>query len=990
MKRKLMLLLACLFIGISLVTAQTQKITGVVISDEDGQPVVGASILVKGTSVGTITNLNGQFTIANVPNSAKLFVVSYIGMQTQEVAIKDNIKIILKNETETLDEVVIVGYGSARKVGTTVGSIATVSAKKLESRPTPSALDALQGQVAGLQVYTSDGTVGSVQSVRLHGVGSLGAGSTPLYVIDGIPSSSRSILAMNPNDIESVTVLKDASATSIYGSRAANGVIYLTTKRGSYNNDASISVRGQYGISTLANTKFYENMMNSKELANLWIETEQADEAWMKANYYDKGYNADTKWYKYFQNLNTPSYQSDVTIQGGGEKVSYYLSASQFHQEGSAPGNYFDRYSTRSNIDARPKSWMKVGLNLNLSLDKRQTNSTWGTNNTSGGLSYLLAPFYSKYDENGKEYKDYIPGLNRYNPNYRMDKNPDEYTRYGLVANAYVEFEPIKNLKIRSRLGTDFGITRNDWESKPSYIPNKGKGTAGRSASTDRAATITNTIEYRFNLNNVHQFTVLAGQEGTDNFYDYFYGQSKQQTDDRLMHLNNGVQTTYEMKSEDTSSKFLSFFGRVDYSLYDRYYFDASIRNDECTRFGRDNRSATFYAVGAMWKIKNEEFMKNLDWLTSLDFKASYGTQGNAAIGDYSALDLVGAISNYNNESSWGVTQPGNPKLSWETQSKLTIGLNSRLFDRLSFGIEYYQRKTTDMLMDVPYPYTSGFSSVTKNVGSMQNTGVDINASYDILSSKKYYLTFSANFNYNKQEITKLFDGKKRWDIANTGLTYVVGDAVSFYYPIFAGVDPKTGKQQWYVPGNNVDVTTKDPNNVTSKFNSATLMQNTGKKRYAPIAGGFGLSGGWEGLSLQADFAYVLGKYLINNDAYFYGNPYQFFGMTAHKDVQNYWKQEGDVVPYPAWNKGEVMQFDSHLLENASFLRLKNLQIGYQLPKDLFKNSNSIKGVRVTLTGRNLFTVTKYKGIDPEVDSNLALGRVGNSKEYMVGLELNF
>lgn len=985
-----MLLLACLFVGIGLATAQVQKVTGLVISEEDGQPVVGASVLVKGTNQGTITGVDGRFVIPNVSSTAKTLIISYIGMQTQEVTIKSNVRVVLKSDAEILDEVVIVGYGSARKVGTTVGSISTVSAKKLESRPSASALDALQGQVAGLQVYTSDGTVGQVQSIRLHGLGSLGASSAPLYVIDGLPSDSRAILAMNPNDIESITVLKDASATSIYGSRAANGVIYVTTKRGAYQNDASITVRGQYGISTLANSNFYENMMSSDQLTNLWLDMGAVSEDWIKANYYDKGYNANTKWYKYFQNLNNPQYQSDIAIQGGGEKVSYYISASQFHEEGSSPGNYFDRYSARSNIDARPKSWLKTGLNLNLSLDKRQSNSNWGTNSTSGGLSYLLSPLYSPYDKDGNKYEDYIPGLNRYNPNYAIDKNPDEYTRYGVIANAFVEIEPIKNLKIRSRFGTDMGITRDDWESKPSYIPNKGIGTVGKSSALDRTSTITNSIEYRFNINDIHQFTVLAAQEGTENYYEYFYGRSQKQTDDRLMHLNNGEQPTYKMSSEDTTSKFLSFFGRLDYSLYERYIFDASIRNDECTRFGRDNRSATFFSFGGMWKMKKEAFLEDVKWLSNLDLKVSYGTQGNAAIGDYASMDLVGAVTDYDTAPSWGTTQPGNSKLSWETQSKLTIGVNTRLFDRLNFGIEYYVRKTSDMLMDVPYPYTSGFDEITRNVGSLENSGIDINASFDVLSAKDYYLTINANFNYNKQKITKLFDGKQRWDIANTGVTYVVGDAVSFYYPIYAGVNPANGAQQWYLPGDNVDVTTKDPTRITENFNEDALIQNSGKKRYAPIAGGFSLTGGWKGLSLQADFSYVLGKYLINNDEFFYANPYQFFTYNGHKDILDYWKKEGDVTKYPAWGNGEVMHFDTHLLQNASFLRLKNLQIAYQLPKKWFANSNSLKGAKITLTGRNLFTVTKYNGIDPEVDSNLTLGRVGNSKQYMVGLELNF
>lgn len=989
-----MLVLACFIMGIGLATTQV-KVTGVVSSD-DGESIVGASVLVRGTKIGSITDVNGHFSLGHVPESAKTLVVSFIGMDTKTIQLVRNkeMKIVLHSSSTQLNELVVVGYGSARKVGTVVGSLSTVSSEKLKNAPSSSALDALQGQVSGLSVLTSSGTAGDdAVSMSLHGTGSLGASSTPLYIIDGIPSSSRTIMAMNPNDIKSITVLKDASATSIYGSRASNGVIYVITKNGSFNSKATVTYRTQYGVSTLADKSLYENMMNGTELKDFWTRTGIRTAASIKSSYTDQGYDANTKWYNYFQQYNNPQTQNDITIEGGGDKVSYLISASQFHQRGTAIGNYYNRYTLRSNIDARPLTWLKTGVNLNLSDDSRQRNSNWGdssnmSNYTSGGLSYLLNPLLPAVDKNGNEYPDKFPGQSRYNPHYSMAKNPDEYNRYGVVGNVYVEIKPIQNLSIMSRLGTDFSITLDNWKSYPSYIPNNGIGNRGKSTDNTYSNTITNTIEYKFSLNKKNRFTILAGQEGVLNNYSYYYATSSGQTDDRLMNLQNGTQSTYSENETSSKSKFLSFFGRMDYSLSDKYFFDASIRNDACSRFGKNNRNATFWALGVMWKIKKETFLQDLKWLNDLNLKVSYGTQGNASIGDYNSLALLGTTTDYATSSSWIMTQPSNNNLTWEKQKLLTLALNTRLLNIIDVDLEYYVRKTSSMLMDVPYPYTTGFSSETSNVGALQNKGIDLTLGVNILKGKDYYLNFNTVFNYNSSKIIKLFDGRQRWEIANTEVAYVVGKPVMYYTPIYAGVNKSDGLPQWYAPGDDVDKTTKG--RTTEDFDSNTLTQNTGKKRYAPINGGFGFTAGWKGLSVACDFSYVLGKYIINNDAYFYENPSLMSSFTTSKDCANYWTSTNTNAKYPDWSQGVAMQFDSHLLENASFLRLKNLQVGYDFPKSLLDFQNVVKGIKITLTGRNLLTVTHYGGIDPEVDSNLTYGVQGNSKQFMLGGEFTF
>ena len=996
--RKLKLILAVLSLfAVSFANAQNITVKGTV-TDQSGEPVIGVYVLLQGSSAGTSTDVDGRYEISAPANGTLEFTL--VGMKNVVVPVnnKSLINVTMEEDSEMLEDVVIIGYGSARKVGTTVGSIAKVSSKNIEARPQSSALESLQGQVPGLQVYTSSGDPGTQQSIRLHGIGSLTASNTPLYILDGVAVEARTILAMNPNDIESINVLKDASATSIYGSRAANGVIYVTTKRGSTGN-ATIKIRGQYGVSSMADKSFHDAMMSTDQLLSFWEETGLRTTAYLdnlKSTLVKNGITEadgslhNFRWIDYMQKDDRPSWQADLSISGGSKNSTYYVSAGAYDEQGTAPGTYFKRYTLRSNTDSRVTGWFRFGTNVQLTLDKRQTNSNYGTNATGGGLSFLRAPYYSPYDKDGNE-PNVIPGTTWANPYYYMDTHADEYKRYGININAYAEIEPINNLKIKSVAGIDEGLVRNSWTYNASYMGNN-NGTRGESTEETLGLSITNTIEYSMDFNQKHKVTVLAGQEGIQNTYEYYYAQSKGQTDDRLMHLNNGLQSTYAMSSEDSESQFLSFFGRADYSFDNRVFVDASVRNDASSRFSKNHKNATFWAVGAMWNLKNEKFLKNVNWLNSLQFKVSYGTQGNAAIGNYSSLATVGETTKYNQSAGWVLSNAGNPDLTWETQSKLTVAVNTRVFDRLNIGLEYYKRITEDMLMDVPIPYTTGYAEVTKNTGTLENNGIDITLGYDILKGKDYYLGFNFNFNYNSEKITKLFDGRTRWEIANTGVAYVVGKPIMFYYPIFAGINPENGKQQWYLPGDNVDVTTKDPDRVTENFSSAALTQNTGIRRYAPVSGGFNINGTWKGFGISADFSYVLGKNLISNDRYFSENPVNFIGYNTSSNVLDYWKKPGDKVSYPDWSKSPSMQFDTHLLEKASFMRLKNLTLSYTFPSDLIKKTSVMSGARIYLTGRNIWTVKdkSFKGMDPEVDSNLTLGRVVNSKQYQIGLEITF
>ena len=995
--RKIKLFLTALAVMITSVAfAQSLTVTGNVTDASTGETVPFASVHEKGTMNGISTDVDGFYSITVSKNAVLVF--SSVGYESVEVPVngKAQINCELPLDSEMLDNAVVIGYGSAKKVGTVVGSVTTVKSDAIKNAPSSSALDQLQGQVAGLAVMTTGGIAGENNvSMTLHGQGSLNSSGEPLYVIDGIQSSSRAIQSMNPNDILSVTVLKDASATSIYGSRAANGVVFVTTKAGSYDAEATVTIRSQGGISTLADMTLYENMMSGTELKEFWVKSGLATPEHIKSVYTDKGYDANTKWYNYTQRFNTPQIQSDVTVEGGGNKVAYMIGASQYYQQGTAIGNDYSRYTVRSNVQGRPKDWLKLGMNIAFSYDKRHDNASWGgasggSNYTDGGLSYLLNPLYPAIDpETGDVYETKFPnGMT--NAYYDFTKYIIESNRYGLLGAFNMEIEPVRNLKIASRAGVDGNFQFGLQKLLPSHIASGGSGWRYRTTSLYYTATLTNTIEYSFDLGMDHQFTFLAGQEGVGTNSDQFYAYSQGIVDDRQANLQNGTQDTYEIGEGFSQSRFLSFFGRMDYALMDKYYFDASVRNDACSRFGPNNKSATFWAAGAMWRAKREDFLRDAYWLTDLNVKASYGTQGNSSIGDYGYYSLISSSATYALSPSMILAQPSNYGLTWEKQALLTVGVSGRVMDMVDFSLEYYHRTTSSMLMSVPNSYTSGFSSYTDNVGSLLNTGVDLTLGVDVLRGRDHYLRFNTTFNYNHEEILELFNGLKRWEITGTGIAYVVGKPVMFYAPIYAGVDPEDGRQMWYLPGENVDVTTTD-NGTTKEYDSASLTQNTGKTRRPPVYGGFSFVGGWRGFSMQTDFSYVLGKTLINNDKYFYANPYQNVGENQHKDVADFWTPENRDAKYPDWSKGQVMQIeDTHLFENANFLRLKNLQIAYSFPEKLLGNQNVLKGLKLSFTGRNLLTLTKYEGIDPEVDSNVSLGIMGNSKQYLFGVELTF
>lgn len=986
--KRLLLTIAGLGLAPTLAVAQTQAVKGVVVDASTGETVIGASVLVKGHSgVGVATDLDGRFSL-NVPKGATHLVISYVGYKKVEVAIKPNMTIKLESDSQVMDDVVIVGYGSGRKVASMVSSVVTLKAKDLAAKPNPNPLESLQGKVAGLQLFVNSGEPSQTANIRIRGNGSLGAESYPLYILDGAPVEPSTIRGLNTNDIASVQILKDASATSIYGARAANGVIYITTKRGTSGERASVTIRGQYGLSSLANKSFYKGFMNADELLAFSKEIGLRDDAAIKK--IKEKYPNDISWADYVYQDNKPSYQTDISVSGGMGSTQYYLSVARQAQEGLRHGSDYAKTAFRLNLNTALNKYVSIGSNNSLSMDKYHVNP-FSSNDITGGLAPIIQPWYSPYDKDGNEV-DFIEGLKSYTAKYLTTKTDRLNSWTILNSSSFVQIKPLKDLVLRSQFSYERKNLTYDYLRLPSHLAAFGNGEVQRENSNIENITWTNTVEYKLDWGRKHNITALLGHEYVSHDSDYYKAGGKGLTNDLLTTLDK-VTKEKSLAAGIDQYAFLSFFGRLSYEYANRYFADLTIRNDASSRFGKNNRSATFWSIGLMWKPKEESFLKNVSWINDAKLKYSIGTQGNSQIGNYSAYTQVSKIGQADGVIGWGLNDAGNPNLSWEKQFSTSLGLELLLFDRLNINLELYHRLTSDMLMDVPYPYHTGFidgsgwNNITQNVGKYQNRGIDLELGYQILKGKNNNgLRAYLNVNYNTDKVVELFQGLDSWTIPNTSVSYIVGSPVMYFYPIWAGVNPKNGDAQWYVPGSNNAI--KRTEETTTTY-SQDLEQNTGIRRYAPWNGGFGFNAKYGSVSLDADFVFSLGKYMIGNDSYFFENPSVFVGYNQRRTVRDYWKKEGDVTTFPRYGV-KFTEFDSRMIQNASFARLKTITLGYTVASSLLKKQNILKGAKVYVTGRNLLTFTSFQGPDPEVDSNLTLGANPNTKQVVVGLELNF
>lgn len=991
-----MMFFACLFLSIGMAMAQTH-VSGIVTSSEDGEPVIGATVKVVGSqTAGTVTDIEGRFSLSVSKPGVEL-EFSSIGMVSKRVKASENMTVVLQVDSHTLEQVVITGYGSAKKLGSVVGSIASVDKKKLESIVTPNFTDALAGQVSGLSVLSGAGDPSQSATIRLRGINSIQSSSQPLFILDGAPIDAAFYATLNPADIESITVLKDAASTAIYGARAANGVIVLTSKQGKYSEQVSLSVRAQYGIA--GPTSDGVEMMNSKQYVKFrdLIGQPVSDEV---RTLVDK-YNINTNWRDEMIDNAAPTLDVNATMQGGGQTVNYYISFNHHKQDGLIEMSKMHRNTLNARINARLNRFFKIGFTTNLGVQRYSQNAEWSASGTIYAANPLVfarkaMPFDTPYqytiDENGKMIKgDRAIGL-KYSGIvmpwwYNAHRN---YYRNKLTLNTSVTetFTPLEGLTFQALQSINGLESMNHGSFSPydAFVDGMGnkidamKGSVSASSSRYYQFTLSHTAEWRKQFGD-HYVGILLGEETRIERSRGLSAYSEGQTDSRLLLLPHGTTVTPGDLGDSFGEEVAnSLFANAEYNYKEKYYVTGSIRRDGSSKFAPGHRWGTFWSAGAKWDLKKEDFLKDVEWLNDLSLSVNYGTTGNdSGTGSYGYFGSYGVGGLYNGESSLGIASMSNPDLTWETTAKWNVGLNFSIFDRAHFQVDFYRNKSTDMLMSIPYSMTTGFSSGIGNVAAMTNTGVEANVDVDILKTKDFYWSFKANVGYNKNEITELFQGRDEYVLALTGLKMAVGHAYGEFFQVrFAGVDPMTGAPLYY---------DKD-GNKTKKFNEERDAVFLGKKRYAPWTGGFGTNFRYKNVSLIADFAWVAGKYMMINDDYFIANPQLATGWNQRVEMLNIWTTPGQITDIPG-AKYDV-QFTDQMLQNASFLRMKTLSIQYEFPKKWMQATRYIKGVKVFGIARNLFTITPFEGYDPEPDMNLVQFNYPNTRQFVFGAEISF
>lgn len=972
MRKFVLLFLSALTAGT--IFAQSRQVSGTVITD-NGEPLPGVTVILKGTQTADVTNANGRFSIMAPENSTLQFSLPGYGSREVSVGAGTTELTVTLEMVNIIEDVVVIGYGTGQRKGTVSGSLSIVEGSVVENRPSPNIADALQGQVSGLSLIQTSSEPSAGSEIMLHGAGSISSGTSPLVVVDGVPTNERILTRLNPSDIESVTVLKDASSTSIYGSRAANGVMFITTKGSRVEQAPTVRLNAHYGVSSPARSKY--NMMGAQELLDFQKEFgEITPEAYTKfSNRVAERGSFD--WFNYIFKPK-PTYNVDLSVSGGSRNSSYYISGMYMSKEGIAPRSKTERYGVRANVDSRITNWLKAGTKIYISYDKNQTAfSAQNVMTTPGFLSRMVpAYFFPTKDEGGLNF--FMEGK-IYEPYNFAEKHPGQTDYVNLNGSAYVIITPLKGLNIRSTGGIDAWEYTTRSHTLASWQGGNGSGSTARSFLQSRNFSITNEIEYKFSVADDHHFTALVGQEGLIYDNNSFGVTTTGQTDDRLMLLSSGTEVVIGNVSEGyASNAMLSFFGRINYDYKEKYGADVSLRNDASSKFGKTNRNAFFWSVGGFWNIDRENFMQNQNIVKSLRLRANYGTQGNSDIGNYEHLGLVGTTQ-YEGSVGWYLASPGNPALGWEKQAMFTVGVDVNLWNRLNISASYYHRTTSDMLFAIPTPLTTGFPENTQNIGEMVNQGIDIDISGIIFKNRDWEVGAGTVFGYNKNKLTKIFLGLDEFPLPDYLLTYKVGTAYGlFYIEEFLGVDPMDGLPIYNDGKGNK---TKDIAKVKPVL--------TNKNMFAPINGGFHINARWKGVSVYAQFSYTVGKWMIDNDGFFMNNTTTISGFSRTTDMRDIWRKPGDITHVPKYGANTI-GFDSSILYNADYMRLKNLTVSYDFPKKLMDKTGFMAGARVYFVGRNLLTFTKFPGYDPEYYNNIISGQSPMTKEYTFGVELTF
>ncbi|ANE49736.1 SusC/RagA family TonB-linked outer membrane protein [Flavisolibacter tropicus] len=999
MQMKKALLFVCILLLLAVSGWTQREITGQVFDNDAKTPISGVSVTAKNTTTGTTTDGNGNFRLI-VPSNITALIFSYTGYTDNEVSIvegKSSYAINLSKNVRSLDEVVVVAYGQQQKRKVT-GAVGRVTSEELENVPMVSVDQMLQGKVAGLQSVAISGQPGSVQQIRIRGIGSISASSAPLYVVDGTPinsgdasnltNSSNLLASLNPNDIESISVLKDASAASIYGSRAANGVIVITTKKGRPGKTV-IKADAEIGSNDIAYfpdagkplNRDQVNELFREGLANLGLPNSFIDQYMDQNFYYNTNNNYD--WLD-LVTRNGKQRQVNLSASGGDPRTQFFISGGFFQQQSPVIGSDLKRYSATLNLKHQISQRFTAGVNLNLSSfhQRGETESSGFRNPILAALALL--PTQPAYNEDGTVNYDPADFSPIYNPLaiHQYDKQENQTSK--LLGNANLEYKLLNNL----RLSTRFGIDYNNIEEYLFWNPLFGDAVSTQGYTANSYQRLynwvwTNLADYNFRaFDNKMDGNVTVGYEAQESkSYNQFADATTLPKNGGIVYPVPAVPTTATITASDYS--FTSLLSKAQVNYLGKYSLSASLREDGSSRFGSNNRYGTFWSVGAAWNIDGEDFMEGIDFLSALKLRASYGVNGNAGIGNYDWRSNFLYSTTYNGAPGSFQNGIGNSNLTWEQNKPFDIGLEVGLLkNRVYVETDYYVRKTDNLLLAEPLSGTSGFTSFSNNVGAMENKGFELTIDATPIKSKDFTWTVSLNSAWNKNKVTKLRDGVD--EIVGDPTSLKVGEDVqSYYLRLWAGADPNNGDPLWYKD--------ESKRETTNDFSQATRVY---KNSASPKGfGGFSSSLTWRFLTLDAQLNYQYGNYLFNQWDFIFLGDGAFFGLNHDRKQLERWQKPGDVTDVPkfiAGNASSSNQTSTRYLYKGDFIRLRNVTLGFDLPSQWAKKAQ-LTTARLYFRGTNLWTKTFDDNLtmDPEQPiSGISDLQFFIPKSYTVGLSI--
>lgn len=1016
------LIIFCL-LGVNYGYAQSIKVEGHV-NDENGLPLPGVTIVVEGTSQGSTTDFNGYYSIS-VPSGEVTLVFTYIGMQTHVEAINNRtvVDVVLRENLEELETVIVVAYGTSTKEAYT-GAAAVVDNEIIEDRPVSSFEKALQGTTPGLMVTSSSGQPGSGSTVRIRGIGSLSASSAPLFVLDGIPMAGA-ISDINPNDIESVTVLKDAAASSLYGSRAANGVVLITTKQGK-KGSTKITVSSQLGVSQrisggyalMNSTQIYEQswmglynkaLIDGKTVSEAQTYAHEEVEEIVGYNPFgvENPLDSNGKLIPGTQILTNTNWRDEIykngiiqnynlNVSGGSELTKVFMSFGYFNDSGTTLASNFSRVTNKINVSHQINDFLKAGINSHLSYSK--TNAppagTGGANPVrSAEIINAASPVYDgagNYDWGNKAIFDFNPvGL------AELDKYI--YKTKRAVVNAYLNIDISPSFKFNTTAGIDGSLD----EGLNYYNPEHGNGAGvnGRSTasrSDNLAWNISNILTYS-KSSDISNFEVLLGQEALGADFSVLSAGVTDFSVPGKPDLVWGAKP--EQPGSFTSSwNMVSYLSQIKYDFDSRIYLSTSARVDGSSRFGKNNKYGLFYSIGAGWNISKENWMPNWSWLNNAKLRASYGTSGNNNIGNYASLGLYGSGANYGGYPGLTPVQLENKDLSWEKIQSFNIGMDLNLFNKLSANVEFYNRNSDGLLFARPLSAGTGIGSILSNLGAMRNMGIESSFKYNIINNEKFLSSVGLNISTNTNKILELTTDQI---VSGTKLLEEGSSIYQFYMREWAGVNPDNGRPMWFV---NADSDDKEDNtNPASAYDDplgtgrqvTSTYSDAERKRLGnslpKIFGGVNYDLSYKNFALNFYLYYSIGGKVYNSDYAANMHDGTQPGYNLAVDAANAWTPDNRFTEVPRYvinNTDQSDQMSSRFIEDASYLRLKNINISYQFPQSLCK-SFKLNSLKAFISAENILTFTKFKGFDPEVTIN---GTTNNNipgvKVVTMGLKL--